>query len=148
MAVKHSVGLLPVRAMPVLVVIQCSMLSALAVVLGQALVAVPNIELISITIFISGALGGVLGGIVTALTTTICFNYLNPLGPSVLPVLLVQCIAWSFVAIGGALFCRVFNDNFNKFHLAVAGGFLLMINKYKGKTYHPLIKYYSGALAF
>lgn len=126
MAVKRSTDLITSRSIPVLIVIQCSMLSALAVVLGQVLVVVPNIELISLTIFMSGALGGVGGGIVTALTTTLCFNYLNPLGPTILPVLLVQCFAWSLVAIGGAIFQNLFKENYDRAHLAIAGGLVTL----------------------
>ena len=122
MTVKNSVESIASPVMPVLVVIQCSMLSALAVVLGQVLVVIPNIELISLTLFVSGALGGISGGIVTALTTTICFNYLNPLGASVLPVFLVQCLAWSLVATGGAVFYKIYGLKFEKFHIAIAGG--------------------------
>ena len=57
MTVKNSAESISSPVMPVLVVIQCSMLSALAVVLGQVLVVIPNIELISLTLFVSGALG-------------------------------------------------------------------------------------------
>jgi len=92
--------------LPHLAVVQCAMLTALAVVLGHALAAVPNIELVTLTVFIAGLHAGPMGGIITALTTTVYFNYLNPAGQVLLPVLVGQGMGWSVVALAGARFGR------------------------------------------
>jgi len=102
------------------------MLSALAIVLGQFLAPIPNVELITLVVFAAGYLGGYTGGIVTALTTTICFNFLNPMGAVILPVLAIQGVSWSIVAAGGASFYIVCGEKFEKYYLAIAGALVTL----------------------
>ena len=114
------------RALPVLVVLQCSMLSAIAVVLGQSFAIIPNVEFITVIIFVAGTLGGFTGGVVTAITTTISFNYLNPLGPALPMIMAAQALGWSLTALGGSLFARFFAAPITRRKLAAAG-FLLTL---------------------
>ena len=90
--------------LPNALVVQCAMLSALAIVVGHALAIIPNVELVTLIIFVAGYHGGVRGGLITALTTALYFNYLNPMGQVLFPVLLGQFIGWGITALVGASF--------------------------------------------
>ena len=76
---------------------------ALAVALGFLLSAVPNVELLTLTVFLAGGvLGSGLGAGVGA-TAALLFSLLNPLGPPPLPLLLVgQLLGMALAgAVGG-----------------------------------------------
>jgi uncharacterized membrane protein len=79
---------------------------ALVVGLGYALVVVPNVELVTVMIFLSGVLMGVKRGVIIGGVSELLFSSLNPMGSGLLfpPMLIAQIIAMSIVgAIGGLL---------------------------------------------
>jgi hypothetical protein len=79
------------------------LLVAVTVALGAALAGVPNVELMTITVFISGfllghRLGAFVGGAAMAL-----HSVFNPLGAALPPLLAAQIMAFAVVGATGAL---------------------------------------------
>jgi len=71
---------------------------AMVVVIGYALVYLPNIELVCLTIFLSGFILGKRDGVIVGLMSSFIFCYFNPFGASPLPLLGFQL---SFYALDG-----------------------------------------------
>lgn len=77
---------------------------ALGVSLGFALIHIPNVELVTATIFISGYLLGIKEGIVVGLLTETLYSVLNPFGMAAPPLLIAQVFSMSLVGcLGGIL---------------------------------------------
>ena len=82
-----------------------SIFIALSVVLGYMLIYLPNIELITIMIFLSGFILGKKKGLVIGAFSSFIFCFLNPMGASQLPLLTVQVVYYSLVGLIGAFTC-------------------------------------------
>lgn len=79
------------------------LLVAVAVSLGLALSAVPNVELLSLTVFLSGFLLGVgYGSVVGAVSATL-FSTFNPLGAGLPPLVIAQALGQSVIGAAGGL---------------------------------------------
>jgi hypothetical protein len=76
---------------------------ALAIVLGYLLAYIPNIELFTLTIFLSGFILGKRDGMIVGFLSSLIFCFFNPLGASPLPLLAFQMIHYSFTGLLGAL---------------------------------------------
>ncbi|UCG52401.1 MAG: hypothetical protein JSW58_02285 [Candidatus Latescibacterota bacterium] len=80
-----------------------SLLVAAAVSLGYALCGVPNIELMTITIFVSGFLLGVgFGGLIGGLSAAL-YSMFNPMGAALPPLLAAQIVGFAVVGVFGGL---------------------------------------------
>lgn len=85
------------------IVLLGSLLVALTVAAGQALAGIPNIELMTFLIFVSGfLLGPKLGGVVgvCAMGAHSLFNWL---GPAALPVWVAQIVCYGLVGVIGGI---------------------------------------------
>lgn len=79
---------------------------ALVLGVGYALALVPNVELVTAMIFLSGVLMGVKRGIFVGIIGEFLFSALNPVGSGLLfpPMLITQVISMGFIgAVGGLL---------------------------------------------
>lgn len=96
---------------------------ALTVALGFALVAVPNLELVIATVFISGWLLGAGTGALVGFISELIFSGLNPVGSGFLfpPLLIAQVGAITLVGLAGGLFRRG-----KIFFLSSWGGYLAL----------------------
>lgn len=82
--------------------ILAGMLVAATVSLGYALALVPNVELMTAAVFISGyLLGAALGAAVGAVSMLI-YALFNPLGASLPPLVAAQTVAFAFIGLCGA----------------------------------------------
>ena len=80
-----------------------SLMVAVAVSVGYALAGVPNVELMTITVFIAGyLLGPGLGALVGAVAMLIHSTF-NPLGAALPPLLLGQVIGFSVIGVTGGI---------------------------------------------
>lgn len=88
------------------------MFTALAVGSGFALLLIPNVELITSVVFISGVSLGPGWGLAVGLLSEFVFSTANPLGSGLVfpPLLLSQLIGLGLVGFTGGLFRRVFNS--------------------------------------
>jgi ECF-type riboflavin transporter, S component len=77
------------------------MLTAIAVSCGYLLIAVPNVELISATVALSGLMLGVTGGLLVGILSMAIFSALNVLGIPYLPIWIAQMLG---MGITGAIF--------------------------------------------
>jgi len=84
-------------------IVLISTFSALAIVLGYLLVYIPNIELFTLMIFLSGFILGKRDGMIVGLLSSFIFCYFNPFGASPLPLLAFQLIHYSITGLLGAL---------------------------------------------
>jgi len=80
-----------------------AVLVALAVALGFGLAHVPNVELITLTVFISGHLLGARIGLVTGAVSMGLFTMLNPMGVPAVPLAVAQVIAMALIGTFGGL---------------------------------------------
>ena len=80
-----------------------SIFTALAVVIGYALVFIPNIELFTLMIFLAGFILGKRDGIVVGLMSSFIFVFFNPFGVSPLPLFAYQLAHYSLVGLCGGL---------------------------------------------
>ncbi|MCK4321609.1 ECF transporter S component [candidate division WOR-3 bacterium] len=80
--------------------------TALAIAFGYILSSVPNFELITSTIFLSGALLGSSAGMIVGAISFLIFGFANPLGPSPLPLLLAQVLGGMFTGYMGGIYKR------------------------------------------
>jgi len=77
---------------------------ALAVALGFSLVHVPNVELVTLVIFMAGYILGSKSGFIVGIISMGLFTTLNPMGAPVLPVALAQVGGMAAIgAVGGAI---------------------------------------------
>ncbi|MBA7677655.1 hypothetical protein ES703_85915 [subsurface metagenome] len=80
-----------------------STFTALAIVLGYLLAYIPNIELFTLMIFLSGFILGKRDGMMVGLLSSFIFCYFNPFGSSPMPLLAFQLFHYSITGFLGAL---------------------------------------------
>jgi hypothetical protein len=79
-----------------------SLLICATVVLGQALAGIPNVELMTLAVFVAGyLLGRGLGMVVGAISMAL-HSFFNPLGAALPPLLATQVAAFAVVGLAGA----------------------------------------------
>jgi uncharacterized membrane protein len=79
--------------------------TALAVVLGFALVFIPNVELFTLMIFLAGFIMGKKDGAVVGLMSSFIFVFFNPYGVSPLPLFAYQLAHYALVGFLGGVMC-------------------------------------------
>jgi len=87
-----------------------SIFIALSIVLGYMLIYIPNIELITVMIFLSGFVLGKKEGLIVGAFSSFIFCFFNPMGSSQLPLLTVQVVYYSLVGLIGAFTQDLFKD--------------------------------------
>lgn len=87
-----------------------AMMAALAIGLGFALLLVPNIELVTVTVFLAGLTLGARWGLAIGFTAEFIFSALNPLGSGLAypPVLIAQVLGMMIAGLSGGLLRPVF----------------------------------------
>ena len=110
--------------------VRAAMFAALAVGLGYSLMLVPNIELITVIIFLSGLTLGIRWGILVGAVSEFIFSAMNPLGSSLMfpPLIAAQIISMIIVGLAGGLLRPVFfKKKLSFFRIVTIGltGFLL-----------------------
>ena len=80
-----------------------STFTALSVVFGYMLAYIPNIEIFTLTIFLSGYILGKKEGLIVGLLSSTLFTFLNPLGSSPLPLYAYQVIHYSLTGLSGGI---------------------------------------------
>ena len=89
--------------------VKAAVFSATAIGLGFLFMLVPNVEFITVTVFLSGlTLGAVTGGFVGG-SSIMIYSILNPLGSGLayLPLLVGQIISMTGIGFFGALFGNI-----------------------------------------
>ncbi|MBY8979440.1 MAG: hypothetical protein KGD72_03535 [Candidatus Lokiarchaeota archaeon] len=77
--------------------------TALSIVLGYAMAYIPNIEVFTLMIFLSGFIMSKKEGAIIGLLSASIFTFFNPLGPSPPPLFIYQLIHYSLTGISGGL---------------------------------------------
>ncbi|MHA1256722.1 MAG: hypothetical protein ACTSO6_10785 [Promethearchaeota archaeon] len=77
--------------------------TALAIVLGYAMAYIPNIEVFTLMIFLSGFIMSKKEGAIIGLLSASIFTFFNPLGPSPPPLFIYQLIHYSLTGLSGGL---------------------------------------------
>ena len=77
--------------------------TALAIVLGYTLAYIPNIEVFTLMIFLSGFIMSKKEGAIIGLLSASIFTFFNPLGPSPPPLFIYQLIHYSTTGVLGGL---------------------------------------------
>ena len=114
---------------PVPVLTRLSLLTALGVTLGYALMFIPNIELVTATVFIAGAVSGIRGGLFVGAATEGIFSLFHPLGAPSPPLWIAQVFSMAVTGAVGGLFFKS-GTSFSKFNWIRIGisGFLCTLN--------------------
>ncbi|MFP4458898.1 MAG: ECF transporter S component [Candidatus Zixiibacteriota bacterium] len=137
-----------------------SVLIAIGVGFGYLLSGIPNIELITLTIFIAGySLGAIYGSSCGAMIWII-YGAFNPFGMAPLPIFAAQIIAGAFIGIFGAIAYRIIKNIKERYLriliFAFSGAFLtlfyqILINSASFISFgskDTLIAYIIGGLSF
>ncbi len=98
------------------------LLVAVAVSLGFALSAVPNVELVSFTVFVSGFLLGPMYGAVVGAASAALFSSMNPLGAALPPITLAQVAGQCVVGLAGGCIGPVVTRPASRFGSCVIAG--------------------------
>lgn len=90
--------------------VRASIFTALAIGLGFSLIMVPNIELITVIIFLAGLTLGIGWGVLVGGTAELIFSVLNPFGSGLVfpPLLLAQVLSMMIVGLAGGLMRPLF----------------------------------------
>ena len=106
------------------------MLAALCVVIGYAFALIPNIEMMTASIFISGYITGPLYGSFVGAIAIGIYSMFNPYGSAIPPLLVAQMVSMGCVGFTGG-FCRkkgmLANISWLKIVLCACAGFLLTL---------------------
>ena len=87
-------------------IVLSALFTALSVTLGYMLAGVPNVELMTLCVFLSGVfLGPNLGAVVGALSI-LFYSIFNPFGPALPPLIIAQVCAFSLIGFSGGLLRR------------------------------------------
>ncbi|MFC1565717.1 ECF transporter S component [Candidatus Neomarinimicrobiota bacterium] len=90
--------------------VRASIFTALAIGLGFSLLMVPNVELITVIVFLAGLTLGVSWGALVGGTAELIFSVLNPFGSGLVfpPLLMSQVFSMIIIGAAGGLMCPVF----------------------------------------
>jgi len=77
--------------------------TALSIVLGYAMAYIPNIEVFTLMIFLSGFIMSKKEGAIIGLLSASIFTFFNSLGPSPPPLFIYQLIHYSLTGLSGGL---------------------------------------------
>ena len=110
--------------------VRAAMFAALAVGLGYSLLLIPNVELITVVIFLSGLTLGIRWGILVGAVSEFIFSAMNPLGSGLIfpPLMAAQIISMIILGLAGGLLKPIFfKKNLSFFRVVTLGltGFLL-----------------------
>lgn len=110
--------------------VRASIFCAMAIAMGYSLMMVPNIELITVTIFLSGVTLNLKWGAMVGLVAMAIYSGLNPLGSglSFPPLFFAQIIGMSLCGIIGGILKPIFfvkKFSFLKLFLLGLAGFLV-----------------------
>ncbi|MHA1146993.1 MAG: hypothetical protein ACTSR8_01985 [Promethearchaeota archaeon] len=86
-----------------------SILTALSVVMGYMFAFIPNIEVFTMMIFLSGFILGKREGMLIGSMSGFIFCFFNPLGATALPLLSYQVLHYTLVGLIGALTANYMN---------------------------------------
>ncbi len=115
--------------------------SGLAFAGGLLFIAIPNVEIVTAIIFLSGVLLGPRNGLLVGIVAQTFYSILNPFGISPLPLLIAQVLNRAIVGYAGGICGKVFNMNkiswSNSIYLAIAGLFLTCL--YDAMAYFSFI---------
>jgi hypothetical protein len=106
------------------------LLSSLAVALGFLLMAVPNVELITLVVFVSGGILGARAGALVGVVSMLIYSIANPMGVAVPLVTVSQALGQGIVGAAGATGprLRAISDRRTVRSVVFAGvGFLLTV---------------------
>ncbi|TET24914.1 MAG: hypothetical protein E3J78_00375 [Candidatus Cloacimonadota bacterium] len=122
---------------------QSGIFTATTISLGYLLFFIPNIELMSASIFSSGWLFGPTVGFIVGGTSFAIFSFFNPLGASLPPLFIAQVIGGILLGVAGG-FCRISVSGLPLFLripiLGIAGGLLTL--------FYDVITNIGGFIAF
>lgn len=108
-----------------------SLMIALSVAAGQALAAIPNVELITFLVFLSGYLLGVRTGALVGATAMGGHSLFNVMGSVIPPMLVTQIVIYAAIgAVGGVLggvISRTRNAALASVIAGVTGGVLALV---------------------
>ena len=111
--------------------VKAAIFTATAIALGFIFMLIPNVEFISVTVFLSGlTLGSGFGAMIGG-TSMFIYSAFNPLGSGLifLPLLFGQVVAMSLIGIFGALTSKILLNVSFKISIPIAGtiGFISAI---------------------
>jgi hypothetical protein len=114
---------------PVLYLTRLSLFTALGVTLGYALMSVPNVELVTATVFIAGVVSGARGGAFVGAAAEGIFSLFHPLGAPSPPLWIAQVISMAVAGAAGGLFFELGSPltQSKRFRIGIAG-FLCTLN--------------------
>ncbi len=87
-----------------------STFTALGIVLGYLLAYIPNVELFTLTIFLSGFILGKRDGMIVGFLSSLIFCFFNPIGASPLPLLAFQLTHYTLTGLIGAITKDLINN--------------------------------------
>ncbi|MBN1480426.1 ECF transporter S component [candidate division KSB1 bacterium] len=76
---------------------------ALAVAMGYLFLLIPNVEMISATVFIAGAVVGARWGLLVGFVSELIFSLFNPMGAAAPPLLVAQLFCFMIIGFFGGL---------------------------------------------
>ena len=98
-------------------IIRAALFTAIGIAVGRLMAGVPNVELVTLAVFIGGAFCGMRAGAAIGAIVMLVHSLMNPLGPAPPPLLLAQMAGCALAGFTGGLFGR-------RFRLAGARGAL------------------------
>jgi hypothetical protein len=140
-----------------------TLLVAVAVSMGLVLSAVPNVELLSFTVFLSGFLLGPRYGATVGIFAAALFSTFNPLGAGLPPLVVAQAVGQAVTGVaGGSTGARLAEVSKRTLACLLAGGLGLALTLFYDvltsvgayvtiageKSIQGLVKFVAGGLLF
>jgi len=109
-------------------IILTALFTSLTVVLGYLLAAVPNVELMTLSVFLSGVFVGPRYGALTGILSITLYSFFNPYGISLPPLLAAQISGFIVIgALGGLLRKRLLGRRGMAVIISAVSGFLITL---------------------
>lgn len=103
--------------------ILAALFTSLTVVLGYLLAAVPNVELMTLSVFLCGVFTGPRYGAATGILSITLYSFFNPFGISLPPLLAAQITGFLVIGIAGGLLRKI---------ILVGGGVAVVVSAVSG----------------
>ena len=114
-------------AFPSKFIARAGIMVAVSVALGWLTIAIPNVELVTASIFIAGYLLGPWWGLIVGVVAEGLFSLSNPVGIPLLPLLAAQCIGMAIAGLVGGWVGQRWRGDFPPAYHLMLGGVGLLI---------------------